>query len=172
MGSTWGTQPSSPAQGANGPPTPSQAPKAAPKGKKEAAKKSAPQKGAAAKKDAATPSAAADNAAAATPQPSTPITPMHPASFGNQKPGNNVTAGGPAQQPAQPPQQQPPPPQNSVGDFGGDLNLDFGPSDLAFANEGPDVLENFDFDSFLHNTDDTNNFGSFDFMNIGLEETT
>ena len=33
------TQPSSPAQGANGPPTPSQAPKAAPKGKKEAAKK-------------------------------------------------------------------------------------------------------------------------------------
>lgn len=33
------TQPSSPAQGANGPPTPSQAPKAAPKGKKETAKK-------------------------------------------------------------------------------------------------------------------------------------
>ena len=33
------TQPSSPAQGANGPPTPSQAPKAAPKGKKETGKK-------------------------------------------------------------------------------------------------------------------------------------
>jgi hypothetical protein len=36
------TQPSSPAQGAGGPPTPSQAPKAAPKGKKEANKKVRP----------------------------------------------------------------------------------------------------------------------------------
>lgn len=27
---------------------------------------------------------------------------------------------------------------------------------LDFAVEGPDVLENFDFDSFLHNTDDNN----------------
>jgi hypothetical protein len=39
---------------------------------------------------------------------------------------------------------------------------------LEFAPDGTDVLENFDFDSFLHNTDDWNGFGSFDFMNIGV----
>jgi hypothetical protein len=45
-------------------------------------------------------------------------------------------------------------------------STDFG--DLTFAGDGPDVLENFDFDSFLHNTDDSNTFGNFDFMNIGM----
>lgn len=44
---------------------------------------------------------------------------------------------------------------------------------LDFAVEGPDVLENFDFDSFLHNTDDTQGFGTMDFMsnfgNDGIE---
>lgn len=44
---------------------------------------------------------------------------------------------------------------------------------LDFAVEGPDVLENFDFDSFLHNTDDNQAFGNMDFMstfgNDGIE---
>ena len=37
---------------------------------------------------------------------------------------------------------------------------------LDFAVDGPDVLENFDFDSFLH-TDDNSTFPSFDLMNFG-----
>jgi hypothetical protein len=37
---------------------------------------------------------------------------------------------------------------------------------LEFAVDGPDVLENFDFDSFL-NTDDNNGFGNFDLMTFG-----
>jgi hypothetical protein len=43
--------------------------------------------------------------------------------------------------------------------FGTDFTLDF-------TDTGSDVLENFDFDSFLHNTDDSNSFvgGYNDFM--------
>jgi hypothetical protein len=89
---------------------------------------------------------------------------MHPAANGNKAAGNNFPAGGPAQgapngapngAPDAPPALDP----FSTADFG----------DLTFAGgDGPDVLENFDFDSFLHNTDDTNTFGNFDFMNIGM----
>jgi hypothetical protein len=39
--------------------------------------------------------------------------------------------------------------------------------ELDFAVGGPDVLENFDFDSFLHNTDDNSGFGNFDLMTFG-----
>lgn len=90
---------------------------------------------------------------------------MHPASFGNQKPGANVTAGGPANAQSQPAQQQAP---NTGGLDVDAFGVDFSNPELTFASEGPDVLENFDFDSFLHNTDDTNSFGNFDFMNIGM----
>ncbi|KAF2430138.1 hypothetical protein EJ08DRAFT_661108 [Tothia fuscella] len=147
------TQPSSPAQ-QPAPPTPSQAPKNAPKGKKEggAAKKKAP-----AKKNAAAATPAADaSEPPPTPTPSTPITPMNQASFNNNK-------NGPHAQPNQvpPPQQQP---MDVTGTPFGD-NLDGGFGNLDFAVDGPDVLENFDFDSFLHNTEDTS-FGNFDLMNF------
>lgn len=46
----------------------------------------------------------------------------------------------------------------------GDLTGNTGDFNLDFSTDGPDVLENFDFDSFLHNTDDTTTFGNFDFM--------
>ena len=49
----------------------------------------------------------------------------------------------------------------------GSLPFNIADFNLDFSADGPDVLENFDFDSFLHNTDDTNNFGNFDFMNLG-----
>jgi hypothetical protein len=86
---------------------------------------------------------------------------MHNASFSGGKPGQNATAGGPA-----PPQQPvvPAPPLDDTGNFMTD-----GSFDLSFTADGPDVLENFDFDSFLHNTDDANSFGNFDFMNLGGE---
>jgi hypothetical protein len=45
-----------------------------------------------------------------------------------------------------------------------DFNLDF-------AVGGPDVLENFDFDSFLHNTDDNSTFGNFDLMAFDVNPT-
>jgi hypothetical protein len=83
---------------------------------------------------------------------------MHNASFANQKSGANATAGGPA-----PPAQQQPQPVLTDSDFGFDSSVS-----LDFATDGGDVLESFDFDSFLHNTDDTNSFGNFDFMNIGM----
>ncbi|KIW08841.1 hypothetical protein, variant 1 [Verruconis gallopava] len=154
------TQPSSPAP-TGGPATPSQAPKPNPKAKKEVVKKNVPQKGAT-KKDAATP--AATDAPAATPTPSTPITPMHPTTFQN-KAGTNTTAGGP---PA--PQQAAPtavPAIDPTADFG--LPPGDGGFDLSFTTDGQDVLENFDFDSFLHNTDETNSLGNFDFIQFNLD---
>jgi hypothetical protein len=85
---------------------------------------------------------------------------MHPAANGNKAAGNNFPAGGPAQGAPNGAPDAPP----ALDPFG---TADFG--DLTFAGgDGPDVLENFDFDSFLHNTDDTNSFGNFDFMNIGM----
>ena len=71
------------------------------------------------------------------------------------------------------PQQQAPAvdPTAGAGAFG-----DFSTSSEAFnldfsGLETTDVLENFDFDSFLHNTEDGNNAFAFDGMNFpeGLE---
>jgi hypothetical protein len=39
------------------------------------------------------------------------------------------------------------------------LQKNFG---LDFSVDGPDVLDNFDFEEFLLNTDDNNDFGNFD----------
>ncbi|QDS70968.1 hypothetical protein FKW77_007290 [Venturia effusa] len=156
------TQPSSPAPTA-APPTPNQTAKANPKGKKDGATK----KKAATKKGATASTPAESNDPPATPTPSTPITPMHQQSFNpNGKPNG------------QPPQATAQAPQNtnhmdtSFADFVGQdpNNNAFA---LDFAVEGPDVLENFDFDSFLHNTDDNQGFSSIDFMstlgNDGIE---
>jgi hypothetical protein len=151
------TQPSSPAN-PPAPPTPSAAPKSAPKGKKEnmAKKKTAPKKGA----TAATP-VADSSEPPPTPTPSTPITPMHQASFNNKngQPPN-----------AQPNQVQAAPQQamDSTGASFADVGQDTGFGNLDFAIDGPDVLENFDFDSFLHNTEDTG-FSDFGLINFGNE---
>ena len=67
--------------------------------------------------------------------------------------------------PPPPPPPQQPPESPKPSDFGIDLEA----GDLNFSNEDPEVLENFDFDSFLHNTDAGQPFESFDFMNISLE---
>jgi hypothetical protein len=165
-----GAQPSSPNSG-GAPPTPSQANKPNPKGKKgkegETARKVCifdaeltftnneqrpNKKNSTATTDAAEPPA--------TPTPSTPITPVHPASFNNSAGKGPTAAANPAptSNPTSQPVQQMQPADTSnafVDNFGGDsqaFNLDF--STL----ENPDVLENFDFDSFL-NQSGTDDFG-------------
>lgn len=154
-----GTKPPSPQQGA-APPTPQQGNKPAPKGKKDTAKerKRVTKKGAAAANanTAATPSSEAEPPP--TPTPSTPITPQHPNSF--TKNGVNATTAA-QQQPTSAPApnivQQPDSNVTNFGDLGmpdaSNFNLDF--STL----ENPEVLENFDFDSFLNTDADATGFG-------------
>ncbi|KAJ9353267.1 hypothetical protein DTO280E4_7456 [Paecilomyces variotii] len=155
------TQPSSP-QTSGAPPTPQQANKPPPKGKKDAKdSRKRPKKGTAAANAnaAATPSSEAEPPP--TPTPSTPITPQHPNSF-NKAGGTNVTNAAP-QQPTSAPapqpmaQQQPDPSQQSFNDLNipdpSTFNLDFS------ALENPDILENFDFDTFLNTDADTAGFG-------------
>ncbi|KAK4539743.1 hypothetical protein LTR36_010396 [Oleoguttula mirabilis] len=172
-----GTQPSSPAQPA-APPTPSQSSKPKPGSKKaEQAKK------AAAKKAGANATPAPESEAPPTPTPATPITPMHVNSFGHaqnkqlpngqQLPGqqpmqNGGLPGGPqaGQASMQQPHQQPPPPpsQDPNQQPFGNLNNDDFPMNMNmdFANlDGGDVLDNFDFDSFL-NTGDGDGMSGFD----------
>lgn len=111
-----------------------------------------------------------------TPTPSTPVTPQHPNSF--TKGGANASGGAPAQPtsaPAPPPMVQPSLDQNpQFNDLGmtdvglcseipgtidanasqpGAFNLDFGPLD------NPDILESFDFDTFLNTDADGTGFG-------------
>ncbi|KAF2839470.1 hypothetical protein M501DRAFT_804099 [Patellaria atrata CBS 101060] len=167
------TQPSSPAQQNAAPPTPSQTNKAAPKGKKDKqdTRKKPPKKGSTT--TGATPASEAEPPP--TPTPSTPITPMHQNSFAPaQKNGvqqNNVQAqsqnatNAPAVAPQLDPTSMP-----NFGDLGSSdanqFSLDFGSLD------GPDVLENFDFDSFLHTGDDGNGFqfeGALNFSADGVE---
>jgi hypothetical protein len=154
-----GTKPPSPQQGA-APPTPQQANKPAPKGKKDTGKerKRVTKKGAAAANanTAATPSSEAEPPP--TPTPSTPITPQHPNSF--TKNGVNATTATqqqPTSAPAPPIVQQPDPNVTNFNDLGmpdpSTFNLDF--STL----ENPEVLENFDFDSFLNTDADATGFG-------------
>lgn len=148
------TQPPSPQQNP-APPTPSQSNKANPKKKaesKDSKAKRATKKGSTANLNAgATPSADAENAGA-TPTPATPITPVHPKSFQNGavQPVTNGQPPAPAANPGVV-SQQPDPLQ------GGALNFDSSAFDfqggMDFANPGNgnmDVLQDFDFDSFLH----------------------
>jgi hypothetical protein len=112
----------------------------------------------------------------ATPTPSTPITPVHAASFnGSGGKGPNAAAiPAPTSNPTSQPVQQMPPTDQTSNNFDnyGDsqaFNLDF--STL----ENPDVLENFDFDSFLNQsgTDDfsADNFGAtLDFDMNGIAD--
>ncbi|KAF2753165.1 hypothetical protein EJ05DRAFT_490377 [Pseudovirgaria hyperparasitica] len=156
------TQPPSPQPNANAPPTPSQTNKAAPKGKKEkpeGKKKNPPKKNSVAA--GATPASDADPPP--TPTPSTPITPMHASSFaknGQPQGGNNPNQ----QQTSQPAQQvvQPSMDPNAGAPFG-TIDSNDGGMDLNFGSlDGPDVLETFDFDSFLH-TEDNSAFAFGDF---------
>ena len=84
-----------------------------------------------------------------TPTPATPITPMHQNSFASQKNSNLL--------PLQPP---PPNPLNpsSLEPFGSlvDANTEFNGMNLDFADlgNGSDVLDTFDFDSFLETEGD------------------
>ncbi|EEP77257.1 OefA protein [Uncinocarpus reesii 1704] len=172
-GATGRVQPPSPQPGAVAPPTPQQANKPAPKTKKDTkdtrvAKSKVP---ANAGNTAATPSSEAEPPP--TPTPSTPITPVHPNSFNKAGPGAATNGAQPTsapapqaigQQPPQPsqlpqtqPQQQPQPPQPQQ-----DPNLTFGDINIPDNNtygldfaglENPDLLESFDFDTFLNNED-------------------
>ncbi|OCL08722.1 hypothetical protein AOQ84DRAFT_292579 [Glonium stellatum] len=150
------TNPPSPQPAA--PPTPSQAAKPNPRNKKdtkETKKKPAKNKAAI---TGATPASEAESHQ--TPTPSTPITPVHHNSFSKLQNGAgqqpNVQPQAPAAASAPPVQPAPMDtngaPFGSIGEDNG-FDLGFGPLD------GPDVLENFDFDSFLH-TEDNGTFGS------------
>ncbi|KAL2824758.1 hypothetical protein BDW59DRAFT_82141 [Aspergillus cavernicola] len=157
--------PPSPQTGAAPPPTPQPGTKPAPKKKepkdraKRPNKKTAAAAAAAAANTAATPSSEVEHPP--TPTPSTPITPQHHQSF--NKPGANATTGAPQQPTSAPAQQtlvQPPPPDQTQQSFN-DLNI---PDPSAFsldfsALENPDILENFDFDTFLNTDTDTAGFG-------------
>ncbi|KAL4930546.1 putative cAMP-dependent protein kinase pathway protein (Som1) [Aspergillus undulatus] len=153
--------PPSPQTGAAAPPTPQPGTKAAPKkgGTKDKAKPRNKKTAAAAAPPAATPSSEAEQPP--TPTPNTPITPQHHQSF--NKSGANATTGAPPQPTSAPAQQtlvQPPPPDQTQPPFpdltindGSAFNLDFS------ALENPDILENFDFDTFLNTDTDTAGFG-------------
>ncbi|KAK8112754.1 hypothetical protein PG984_013280 [Apiospora sp. TS-2023a] len=156
------TQPSSPAPSNAAPPTPQQSNKAAPKKKDTKGAKGK----AAAKK--------ANNAAGATPAaeqsqepepptPATPITPVNPGNFA--KNGPNAGAGQPAPNaqtsapPAPAPVNPAVHPDPSQGFMENTGQMDFG---MEFAPLTSDnVLQDFDFDSFLHDNDGGD--GGFDF---------
>ncbi|PSK35025.1 Adhesion defective protein 2 [Elsinoe australis] len=160
------TQPSSPSQANAAPPTPSQSNKPNPKGKKETGKGN---KKASGKKGATTDATPASEAGdqPPTPTPAPPITPTAP-----QQQFKNGPQGGPPQQPGQQNvggnQGQP---DLAGGPFGGSLDGgDLGFGGMDFGNlDGQDVLDNFDFDSFL-NTNDENGAFAFDAnMNFGAD---
>ena len=102
-----------------------------------------------------------------TPTPSTPITPVHPNTFaGSGKGALATTAGGatnsnaaPTSNPSVPQnQQQIPPPDPMPATQFGDPNFPDQAFNLDFSGlETADVLNDFDFDTFL-NTDDGSNW--------------
>ncbi|ODA83015.1 hypothetical protein RJ55_01524 [Drechmeria coniospora] len=181
----------SPQQAAAAPPTPNQSNKAAPKKKESKAAKDKRAAAAAQKKasqnaanTAATP--AGDN----EPEPPTPATPMTPATSVFNKNVQNgggasaqattaaptVTAAAPAptQGPPMPQQTQGDPNQNgamSMDNFGS--MVDFGTMELANPLQSGDVLNDFDFDSFLHEDNnepfDFNGFSTMEGGEIGAE---
>ncbi|RDW81956.1 hypothetical protein BP6252_03068 [Coleophoma cylindrospora] len=139
------TQPSSPQPGA-APPTPSQANKANPKGKKDSSKDTKAKKGG---KKGQAPTPAADSAQEpATPTPATPITPQHNKSFNGQNGAVQPMPNG--QQPA--PMTAPAQPTDLGGlNFDSGAGMDFQGFEFANPSGGNmDVLQDFDFDSFLH----------------------
>ncbi|MCJ1388741.1 hypothetical protein MMC18_001590 [Xylographa bjoerkii] len=151
-GAATNGRPTSPAQPA-APPTPSQTNKAAPKKGKDGAKEPRKRPAKKASTTAPTPSSEAD--VPPTPTPSTPTTLMHDKTFSSQKNGNGQmsasNAQAPTSVPAPAPIPQPQPEQNVMPQFG----MDIDPSmDMSFGNmDAGDVLDQFDFDSFLQDTD-------------------
>ncbi|KAJ9162053.1 Transcriptional regulator of filamentous growth FLO8 [Coniochaeta hoffmannii] len=151
---------SSPQTSTAAPPTPSQANKAAPKKKdtKNAKSKAAAQKKANANANTAATPAAEPAPEPEAPTPATPITPVAPQPFNNKGqnaapaqivPNGQAAPPAPAPAPVAAPLQMPDPSQS----FSMDPNagMDFG--DMSFAANPlntNDVLNDFDFDSFLH----------------------
>jgi hypothetical protein len=178
--------PASPQVNSNQPPTPTQSNKPNPKGKnaREPAKKvsllvcafcplSANLKQQRPKKGAAPPTQATSVQTPTTSEPPTPTTPQHPLSFNGPNNGRtNFTSGGPnppggapTGQPVQQPTPNPTPvaaavPSDSIQSapaFAGmDINVDFGGD---FNGNDADLLDNFDFDSFLNTTEDNPSLG-------------
>ncbi|KAK6724262.1 unnamed protein product [Fusarium graminearum] len=174
----------SPQQAAAAPPTPSQTNKAAPK-KKES--KAAKDKRAAANKKAnqnvnnagATPSND-NNDSQDTPAPATPIQNANAANFNKNAQANAVQNGqtsGPANAPAAttaPPPAQPAPQHDPNQMMGMDNSFgplfDGGGMELANPLNSGDVLNDFDFDSFLHDQDgDTSAFNFTEAFPMGDE---
>ncbi|KAI9848293.1 MAG: hypothetical protein M1837_000557 [Sclerophora amabilis] len=156
------TQPSSPQQPA-APPTPQQSNKANPKkGEKERTRKKPVKKGSTAQPGAASSSEAEPPP---TPTPSTPITPVHSNSFNAAKGPNGPAQAPPASQPqtsapaAPVPIAQPPP--NATQPFSIDGNEGFPNMDSSYFE--PDMLETFDFDTFLNTTDEAGGDGGLGF---------
>lgn len=173
------TQPSSPATSNAAPPTPQQSTKANPKKKDTKNTK----KGAAAKKSNANTGAtpAAESAQdQETPTPATPITPANPAANFAKNGQNAAAQPAPNVQTSAPPAPAPVAPQThpDPNAFNMDNNgpMSFEISNLDFANpiDSGNVLQDFDFDSFLHDGDagaDSFDFSS-NFDMAGSEITT
>ncbi|KAH6683116.1 SOM1 protein [Halenospora varia] len=158
-------QPPSPQQGTAAPPTPSQTNKANPNKKKTESKDTKAKR--AAKKtgtnltSGATPSADA-SADGPTPQPpGTPITPVHKGFNGQNGAVQPVTNGQPPAPPANANVAASQEPSLQVGGFGMNENYDYQlPGFGESAGNNMDVLQDFDFDSFLHqDADGVDNFG-------------
>ncbi|KAK3954440.1 hypothetical protein QBC32DRAFT_207803 [Pseudoneurospora amorphoporcata] len=152
------------------PPTPNQGNKPAPKKKetKNAKNKAATQKKSNQNLNAgATPAADADQPQE-PPAPATPITPVNPATFGKNQVGNQVVQNGQPAAPVPPPSvpqvAAPPHPDPAQNNNFAEPMMNF---DVEFANPltSNDVLNDFDFDSFLHDND--NSGEPFDF-NAGV----
>lgn len=142
------TQPSSPQQQGAAPPTPSQSNKANPKAKKDAPKDNKTNKKGGKKGQAPTPAADGASQEPATPTPATPITPVHPKSFNGQNGTVQPMANG--QQPAATAAPQQPDPLGGMA-FDSNAGLDFQGFEFTNPTAGSmDVLQDFDFDSFLH----------------------
>ncbi|GJC85258.1 transcriptional activator somA [Colletotrichum liriopes] len=161
------------------PPTPSQSNKAAPKKKdnKNTKTKAATQKKSNTNLNSGTTPAADSAQDAEPPTPATPITPVNAVSF--NKNGQNAAVptvpngqqGAPA--PA-PPAQVPPQPHtdnNQNGSFGMDTSngmVDFNAMTFADPLVSDNVLNDFDFDSFLHEDGDNQAF-DFNTGSFGME---
>ncbi|EHA58222.1 hypothetical protein, variant [Pyricularia oryzae 70-15] len=158
------------------PPTPSQANKAAPKKKDTKAKDKKKSNANLNAAGGATPAADGGNDGEA-PTPATPMTPMAASQQNFNKPGPAAGGAPPQQMPnGQPPaaaptaapvapQQHNDPNQFNMEGGGMDFNLDFA-NPLASG----DVLNDFDFDSFLHDNVEDTGFG-FDGPGLNFEGT-
>ncbi|KAK4555924.1 hypothetical protein LTR86_007144 [Recurvomyces mirabilis] len=172
-----GTQPSSPAQ-PPAPPTPSQGNKAKPGNKKgDAGKKGNAKKGG---QTGVTP-ASEPSEQPPTPTPATPATPHNPNNAFAHNHNKNLQNGnqvGQQNPPPMPPQQQMPQDLNnpSFGHLGATGGPGGGPDDFGvglnigdFSNlEGTDVLDTFDFDTFLNNDGDVGGFGGVGFADLAF----